>query len=95
MKTGPNSYATADSATIASTMHGIDDAAQQVLDAIQQQQENAVNAGHRPDAAVTYILRMEQQRERVNRAARSFINMLSDVDGRTQALTDALPINRL
>lgn len=60
----------------ASMTAGIESATQHAMDTIQSHQENAVNAGHRPDVAVTFILRMERHRDSINRAARSFINTI-------------------
>jgi hypothetical protein len=42
--------------------------AQQACDRIQHAQEQAVNAGHRPDRAVSYILAMEDQRDAIAKA---------------------------
>lgn len=73
----------------------VDQAAQQIMDTIQHAQESVVNAGHRPDVAVTCILRMEQQRDRINRAARSFVRCTEATDRRISEITQDLHDGRI
>jgi hypothetical protein len=70
----------------------MNDRIQRQLDTIQQQQESIVNAGHRPDAAVSAILALERQRQRIIDAVRVLARVMlkseDEADRIIEGLTD-------
>jgi hypothetical protein len=55
-------------------------AVQRRLDELRMMQENIVNAGHRPDTAVSAILALEHQRQRIIDADRVLARVLSKAE---------------
>jgi hypothetical protein len=64
------------------------------LAAMQEMQEAAVNAGHRPDAAVRAILDLEALRCSVVRAERSLCRALAVAQDKAEHIADRLQQHR-
>lgn len=63
---------------------------QRRLHEMQAMQETIVNAGHRPDAAVSAILALERQRQRIIDADRVLARVMSKTEDAANRIMDDL-----
>lgn len=63
---------------------------QRTLDNLQQRQEQAVNAGHRPDRAVNYIIALETLRHNVVQADIRLSRALLEAENRAAEYNDSV-----
>lgn len=63
---------------------------QRRLDDIQAMQENIVNAGHRPDMAVSAILALERQRRRIIDADRVLARVMFKAEDEANRIMEGL-----